>query len=160
RSCGRRRAPTARTSGSDLLARWLVHLPALLREPRQLPQLALDPLQFRRHDRHVDDDQDQEDDVGAGDVLAGLVERQGGGAGEQRRHRLARGAPRGPPPAAGASSARRSRFSCPAALFAVSSNLTRVTQSRAMVSRQARKVSIIDPGRPPLAVAKTRGWTR
>ena len=45
----------------------------------------LDPLQFGRHDRDVDDDQDEEDDVGAGDVLAGLVERQRRGLGEQAR---------------------------------------------------------------------------
>ena len=48
----------------------------------------------------------------------------------------------------------------PEALFAVSSNLTSVTQSSAIAARLTRKVNIIEPGRPPLAVAKTRGCTR
>ena len=38
-----------------------------------------------RHDRDVDDDQDEEDDVGTGDVLARLVERQGRSAREGSR---------------------------------------------------------------------------
>ena len=50
----------------------------------QLAQLPLDPRQFRGHDRDVDDQQDDEDDVGAGDVLAGLVERQRRGLGQQQ----------------------------------------------------------------------------
>ena len=58
-------------------------LARLSAKPGQLAQLALDPLQLRRHDRDVDDEQDDEDDVGAGDVLAGLVERQRRGIGEQ-----------------------------------------------------------------------------
>ena len=47
----------------------------LLRQVRELTQLALDPLELGRHDRHVDQDQGNEDDVGSSDVLAGLVER-------------------------------------------------------------------------------------
>src|SRR5829696_4749413 len=39
-----------------------------LRELRQLHQLALDARQLRRHDRHVHEDQRQEDEVGSGDV--------------------------------------------------------------------------------------------
>src|SRR6187551_271810 len=62
----------------------LVAVGPTLGESRQLAQLALNPLQFGRHDRHVDDDQGEEDDVGAGDVLACLVERQSGGCGEQQ----------------------------------------------------------------------------
>src|SRR5699024_2186480 len=101
------------------------------------------------------------DDVRAGHVLARLVERQSWRPREQQAdHQLTSGAIREPLPGAGASSARRSRFSCPEALFAVSSSLTSVTQSSATAARQTRKVNIIEPGRPPLVVAKTRGWTR
>ncbi len=59
----------------------------------------------------------------------------------------------------GASRARRRRFSWPWALFAESSNLTSVVHSSAIEPIAQRKVSIIEPGRPPSAVAKTRGWT-
>src|SRR5829696_2812367 len=48
----------ASASGGDA-----VNLGACLREPRQLPQLPLDPLQAGGHDRDVDDDQNEEDDV-------------------------------------------------------------------------------------------------
>src|SRR4051794_2276645 len=122
------------------------------------PQFLLDSLHFRRHDRDVDDEQDHEDDVGAGDVLAGLVQRQRRGA-ERQQHQLTSGAIREEPPAAGASSARRSRLTCPEALFAVSSNFTSVTQSSAIAARQQRKVSIISGGGPPWRGAKPRGWT-
>src|SRR4051812_25570695 len=73
--------PRARSSdiGADLLAlrHRLVAVGAVLGEARELAQVLLHPLQFARHDRDVDDDQDEEDDVGAGDVLARLIERQG-----------------------------------------------------------------------------------
>src|SRR3954452_7888777 len=131
----------------------------LLGDRRDLAQFALDPLQFHRHDRDVDEEQDDEDDVGAGDVLAGLVQRQRRGA-ERQQHQLTSGALRGQPPPPGARRARRSRLTCPEALFAVSSNFTSVTQSSAIAARQQRKVSIISPGSPPSAVAKVRGWTR
>ncbi len=82
---------------------------ALLREARELAQLALDPLQLRGHDRDVDQDQDDEDDVGAGDVLARLVEGQG-------RHQsglvATPGAIRAALAAGSRSRARRSRESC------------------------------------------------
>src|SRR5690349_13727816 len=129
-----------------------------------LAQFALDPAQFRRHDPDVDDEQDHEDDVGAGDVLAGLVERQRRGAerqqGRQLRHQLTSGAIREEPPATGASRARRRRLTWPEALFAVSSNLTSVVHSSPTATSMQRKVSIISPGIPPSAVAKVRGWTR
>src|SRR4029077_4708354 len=72
--------PSASSSdiGADLLAlvaRGLA-LGAMLGKAGELAQLLLHPLQFARHDRDVDHDQDQEDDVGPGDGLAGLVERQ------------------------------------------------------------------------------------
>ena len=59
--------------------------------------------QSHRHDRDVDQQQGDEDDVGAGDVLAGLVERQRRGGGEQRAHEPAspRGGDRRDPRAAG-----------------------------------------------------------
>ena len=41
-------------------------------------ELALDARELRADDRHVDEDQRDEDDVGAGHVLARLVERQRG----------------------------------------------------------------------------------
>ena len=41
--------------------------------------------------------------------------------------------------------------------FAASSKRTRQTQSNAIPARQTRKVSSIEPGRPPFAVANTRG---
>src|SRR5215212_10609792 len=130
-----------------------------LGDRRDLAQLALDPLHFRGHDRQVDDEEDEEDDVGAGDVPAGLVERQRRGS-EEQLHQLTSGAIREPPPLTGASRARRRRLTWPEALFAVSSNLTRVVQSRAIAASEQRKASIISPGIPPSAVAKVRGWTR
>src|SRR5438093_6928600 len=51
---------------------------ALLGELEQLVEVALEVREADGHDRHVDQDQREEDQVGAGDVLAGLVERQGG----------------------------------------------------------------------------------
>ena len=76
--CETPRASSSLIRRSPPRARGAASAPPLrvLGEARQLAQLALDPLQFRRHDRDVDDEQDEEDDVGAGDVLAGLVERQ------------------------------------------------------------------------------------
>src|SRR3954469_9507643 len=131
----------------------------LLGDRGHVPQFLLDPLQFRRHDRDVDDEQDHEDDVGAGNVLAGLVERQRRGA-EREEHQLTSGAIREEPPLAGASRARRSRLTWPEALFAVSSNLTSVVHSSPIAASMQRKASIISPGIPPSAVAKVRGWTR
>src|SRR5690349_13656419 len=131
----------------------------LLSDRGHVSQFLLDPLHFRRHDRQVDDEKNEEDDVGAGDVLAGLVERQRRG-GEDQFHQLTSGAIRELPPLTGASRARRRRLTWPEALFAVNSNLTSVVQSRAIAASETRKVNIISPGRPPSAVAKVRGWTR
>src|SRR3954453_985517 len=128
----------------------------LLGDLGDFPQFLLDPLHFRRHDRDVDDEQDHEDDVGAGDVLAGLVERQRRRA-QRQQHQLTSGAIREEPPPAGASSARRRRLTWPEALFAVSSNLTSVVHSNPIAASEQRKVSIISPGMPPSAVAKVRG---
>src|SRR5258706_12128828 len=44
----------------------------------KLAELAVDAGELRGHDRDVDQDQGQEDHVRRGDVLAGLVEGQGG----------------------------------------------------------------------------------
>ena len=86
-----------------------------------------------RHDRHVDQEQDEEDEVGAGDVLAGLVQGQRGhqrcaplalGTAGAIRERAAGGA--SPP-----SIARRSRRRRPRAAFAASSKRTSVTHSSA-----------------------------
>ena len=49
-----------------------------LREVGELAQLAVDAGELGGHDRDVDQEQRDEDHVGGGDVLAGLVERQGG----------------------------------------------------------------------------------
>ena len=53
---------------------------------------------------------------------------------------------------------RRRRESWAEAFFAVSSNRTSVVHSSAIPASETRKVNIIDPGRPPPVVAKTRGW--
>src|SRR3954471_14689028 len=66
----------------------LVTVGAVLDKPRELPEVPLHPLQFRGHDRDVDHDQGEEDDVGAGDVLACLVEGKGGGRGEDQQAHL------------------------------------------------------------------------
>src|SRR6476661_4074807 len=82
RSSGAVLCETPRASSSDIGADLLalvtrgLALGTVLGEAGELAQLLLHPLQFARHDRDVDHDQDQEDDVGAGDVLAGLIERQ------------------------------------------------------------------------------------
>src|SRR4051794_19230763 len=89
----------------------------LLGDRGHVAEFLLDPLHFRRHNRDIDDEQNDEDDVGAGDVLAGLVERQRRGA-EREEHQLTSGAIRELPPVAGASSARRRRLTWPEALFA------------------------------------------
>src|SRR4051812_1735897 len=65
-----------------------------LHGPCQLLHLARDPGQLRGQDRDVDQDQPEEDHVGGGHVLAGLVERQRGhqrlwGAAERRPGRSA-----------------------------------------------------------------------
>src|SRR5688572_7890316 len=72
---------TPRASSSDIgfvLASGGGRRIALLGEARHFAQLALDPGQLGRHDRQVDQDQQDEDHVGAGDVLSGLIEGQGG----------------------------------------------------------------------------------
>ena len=93
---GQQLAHLAPTSSASGCRRGLLAARPVLGEPGQLAQLLLDPLHFRRHDRDVDDEQDEEDDVGAGDVLAGLVERQRRGGDRQQRQHLAhlRGDPR------------------------------------------------------------------
>ena len=61
------------------------------------PRLALDAAQADRHDRHVDQHEREQHDVGGGDVLARLVQRQRRQLGEQRDHRSpARPAPDAP----------------------------------------------------------------
>src|SRR6187200_1889157 len=61
---------TPRASNSDTRRRLLRFASggsfALLGDGGDLAQVALDSLQFRRHDRDVDDEEDHEDDVGAG----------------------------------------------------------------------------------------------
>src|SRR5436305_6933756 len=57
---GQRRLTPASGGGLRLLL--------LLGDRGHVSQFLLDPLQFRRHDRQVDDEQDHEADVGAGAV--------------------------------------------------------------------------------------------
>ena len=152
----RRRTPTARPSVSAIRSRsssgavlWetpsarssLTPAPlpvsrpsaAGVRQLRELGELAVDARQARGHDRDVDQEQGEEDEVGAGDVLAGLVERQRGH--QLGLRRLARDSRRDPGAARSAasspSSARRSRPSRARDDFAASSKLhQRLPQQR------------------------------
>src|SRR5256885_11141702 len=125
-----------------MVARYFVFRPRpLLREARQLAQLALHPRQLRSHDRDVDEDQDHEDDVGAGDVLAGLVKRQRGSIGKQDHGFglvATPGAMRPPAGPLSRSSALRRRESCAFVFLAVISNFTSVSQSSPIAVSVAR----------------------
>ena len=70
RSCATCRARAARSSRHRLALGSSRLRVAALGELRQLADLALDARQLRRHDRHVDQDQRQEDEVGGRDVRA------------------------------------------------------------------------------------------
>src|SRR6476620_809425 len=126
--------PFAVTEVADVVfARW-----PPLGELRKRAELPLDPAELRGHDRHVDQQEEEEDQVRAGHVPVGALER------EQRDHAVA-------------SRARRIRLRFAEAAFESSSNQTRVAQSRAIPTRQTRKGNSIESGRPP-AEEKVRGW--
>src|SRR3954447_13185238 len=124
---------------------------ALLDDVRQLLHLTRDTGQLRRHDRHVDQHEREEDQVGGGDVLAGLVERQGG-------HQTSCGAAERPVVKDGSPDRRRfNRLSCIDACLEASSYLHRVTNSSAMPASDTAKVKAICPGRL-LVESNVRGW--
>src|SRR5262249_57712242 len=136
-SCARSRAPAARSS--------LLTVP-LLGDPGELADLALDPRQLAGHDRDIDEDQGEEDEVGAGDVLAGFIEWQ-------RRHQrspgsgwagsvVALGPTRLPLPPGAPSIARRRRESSAEVDFASSSKRTRVSHRSAIPASETRNVNI------------------
>src|SRR3954447_8197247 len=134
------------TGGFDLLLPLVDLADVVLRLPRPVPlgelregaELTLDPAELGGHDGHIDQQQEQEDEVGPADVAVGALDR------EQRAH-------------AGASRARRIRLRFPEAAFASSSNQTSVLQRSAIPARQTRKANSIESGSPP-ADEKVRGW--
>src|SRR5262249_20269635 len=149
-------------------------LRALARARRELAYLALDPAQADGHDRHVDQHEREHHDVGAGHVLAGLVQGQR----RKRGHQLPGHQGLHPPAATdgrgfGAALARcltsaRSRSvaspaatrlsarSCARTRLAVSSYLHRVAYRSATATSETANVSAIWGGRLEV-LPSTRG---
>src|SRR6185437_9813638 len=71
RSCAMRPEPATRSCGDGLPVAVLGLAP--LDDLYKLSQLALDPRQLARHDRHVDENEREEHQIRRGDVLARLV---------------------------------------------------------------------------------------
>src|SRR5436190_7670809 len=151
------RLPAARSSRHRLLGGGLGGLGAAavaaVEDLRQLAQVARDADELGGHDRHVDEDQRQEDEVRGGDVRAGVVERQ-------RGHQSCCGAAVRPAGTQGSSSSASRRFSarsCIDACLDVSSYFHSVTNSVAIASTETRNVSRIAPGIEPPVALRTRG---
>src|SRR3954454_5990403 len=107
---------------------------ARLEGVRERLDLALHACEARAEYRHVDDEHRHEDPVGAGYVLARLVEGQGGRGGEQLQHHRAPTNTRSAPLSSRASSLRRRRRRWSLALFEVSSSLQSVMNSSEMAT--------------------------
>src|SRR5690349_21686826 len=124
----------------------------------ELTQFPVDSPEAHGHDRDVDQQEGKEDDIGAGDVLARLVERQRGGGDRDHPASLGTGAMRelwaG---TSSPSSARRRRPIFARDDFAASSNRTSVSHRSAMPAKQTQNVIVIFVVSPPSAVANTRG---
>ena len=123
---------------------------------RELAEVALGAGEPDGHDRHVDEQQRDEHDVGAGDVLAGRVQRQRRSGLDEHAHDGAALRPSGRT-ASSPSSRRRSRRICMRAFLAAISYFHSVAYRSAMPISETRKVSRIGPGRLPPPSVSTRG---
>ena len=103
----------------------------------ELGQLALGALGAHRHDRHVDQDQHHEHDVGAGHELAGLASGSAGATASSEAHDGAALRPAGLT-VSSPSSVRRSRRTWLRAFLAAISYFHSVTYSSAIPSSEMR----------------------
>src|ERR1700722_503881 len=118
----------------------------------------LQPLGADGHDRDVDQDQRQHDDVRGGDELAGLAERQLRRQGEQQGHDGAALRPTGRT-ASSPSRVRRRRRTWERAFLAAISYFHSVRYSRAKPTRDTANVRPIDGSRLAPPRVSTRGCT-